>query len=45
VNALEDRWLRVPAAVDDGALTEAAKRLWINTAATLRDYQTKNGGR
>jgi len=39
-----DRFMRVRAAVDDGALAEAAKRLWMNAAAALRDHQTKHGG-
>jgi len=39
------RYMRVRAAVDDGALTEAAKSLWMKAAAALRNHQAKNGGR
>jgi hypothetical protein len=40
-----DRFMRVRAAVDDGALTEAAKKLWTDAAVALRDYQTRNRSR
>ena len=37
-----DRFMRVRAAVDDGALTEAAQKLWTDAAVALRDYQARN---
>jgi hypothetical protein len=37
-----DRFMRVRAAVDDGALTTAAEKLWTDAAGALRDYQTRN---
>jgi hypothetical protein len=40
-----DRFMRVRAAVDDGALTEAAQKLWTDAALALRDYQTRNRSR
>ena len=38
-----DRFMRVRADVNDGALTEAAEKLWTEAAVALRDYQTRNG--
>ena len=37
------RFMRVRADVNDGALTEAAEKLWTEAAVALRNYQTKNG--
>ena len=37
-----DRFMRVRAAVDDGALTEAAEELWTDAAVALRNYQIRN---
>jgi hypothetical protein len=37
-----DRFMRVRAAVNDGALTEAAEKLWTDAAVALRDYQTRH---
>jgi hypothetical protein len=41
--AAHERFMRVRADVNDGALTEAAEELWTEAAAALRDYQTRNG--
>jgi hypothetical protein len=38
-----DRFMRVRDAVNDGALTEAAEKLWTEAAVALRDYQTGAG--
>ncbi len=37
------RFMRVRADVNDGALTEAAEKLWTEAAVALRDYQSRNG--
>jgi hypothetical protein len=40
-----DRFMRVRADLNDGALTEAAEKLWTEAAGALRNYQSKNGSR
>jgi hypothetical protein len=37
-----DRFMRVRADLNDGALTEAAEKLWTDAAVALRNYQIRN---